>query len=317
LRALVLEPGGPRVTSAHTRPVSDGEALIRLVLGGVCATDLELIKGYMGFSGVLGHECVGIVEDASDARWIGKRVVGEINCPCRSCPTCLAGRPTHCPHRSVLGIQDRDGVFAEAFRLPLENLHAVPDEVSDEAAVFTEPLAAACRITEQVQVGPGDRVIVLGVGRLGQLCARVLADTGAQVYGVARSRAKLDLLPRPITPVPAADLADLPRADVVVECTGAPGGLAVATGMVRPRGTLVLKTTLSTPASPDTNAWVIDEISVIGSRCGPFDKALGLLASGAVDPTPLVTDRFSLEDGVAALHSAGDSGNLKVLLSPE
>ena len=192
MRALVLTDDGPHVRD-HSLTPREGESLIRLELGGVCATDLELVKGYMGFTGVLGHEWVGTVEESPDTKLVGARVVGDINCPCGACFTCHAGRPTHCPNRTVLGIQGRDGAFAERFFLPEANLHRVPESVPSEAAVFVEPLAAACRILEQVHVRPTDRVVVLGLGRLGQLCARVLATTGARVQGVSRNLDRLDL----------------------------------------------------------------------------------------------------------------------------
>lgn len=316
MRGLVLEAAGPRVAEDLPMPAAAGEALIRLDLGGVCATDLELCRGYMGFRGVLGHEFVGTVEQAPDPTWVGRRVVGEINAACGRCPTCRAGRPTHCPHRTVLGIQGRDGAFAERLALPVENLHAVPDGVSDEAAVFVEPLAAACRILEQVHVKPGDRVVVLGLGRLGQLCARVLALSGARVQGVARSAATRALLPPSVEAVPADQADDLPPADLVVDCTGSPEGLRLAGARVRPGGTLVLKTTVHLPEPLQPTPWVIDEITVIGSRCGPFAPALRLLAGGLVDPRPLITARFPLARGLEALSTAVAPGALKVLLSP-
>ncbi|MCB9778274.1 MAG: alcohol dehydrogenase catalytic domain-containing protein [Alphaproteobacteria bacterium] len=315
MQALVLGAEGPAVEEREP-PRPDDEAVIRLSVGGVCATDLELCRGYMGFRGVLGHEFVGVVEASPDPRWIGRRVVGEINAACGRCATCRAGRPTHCPRRTVLGIQGRDGAFAERFTLPVRNLHAVPDGVMDEAAVFVEPLAAALRILDQVHVRPTDRVVVLGLGRLGQLCARVLALTGAQVTGVARSAAKRALLPAGIDAVAANDADGLPPADLVVDTTGAASGLALATARVRPGGTLVLKTTVHEAEAVQPTGWVIDEITVVGSRCGPFAPALRLLASGAVDPTPLITARYALADGLDALERAGEPGSLKVLLRP-
>lgn len=313
--ALVLGPDGP---SMQRRPAPDRpeEATLSLRLGGICATDLELVKGYMGFEGVLGHEWVGVVEAAPDPSWIGRRVVGDINVPCRACPTCAAGRPTHCPHRSVLGIQGRDGAFSERFSLPVANLHAVPEEVSDEAAVFVEPLAAALQILQQVHVRPSDTVVVLGVGRLGQLCARVLALAGADVAGVSRNPARLDLLPSAVRPVLLEDAASVAGAALVVDCTGSPDGLALATSLVRPRGTLVLKTTTHDLGDASPVPWVIDEITIVGSRCGPFGPALRLLASGAVDPRPLISAEFGLQEGVRALEAAAERDQVKVLLRP-
>lgn len=313
MRALHLGPTGPALVDKPL-VVRPGEARVRVRLAGVCATDLELVKGYMGFAGTLGHEWVGEVEDAPDAAWVGKRVVGDINCACGACPTCRAGRPTHCPQRTVLGIVGRDGAFAEHLSLPTANLHVVPDGVPDDAAVFVEPLAAACQILEQVHVRPSQRVVVLGTGRLGQLCARVLALSGAEVAAVGRNPVTLALLPPSLRAVPLADAATLAGADLVVDCTGNPDGLALATSLVRPGGTLVLKTTVHDVGRIEPNRWVIDEITVVGSRCGPFEPALRMLAADLVDPRPLVTARLPLERGVDALAMAGQPGVVKVLL---
>jgi len=314
MRALIVDGERVRIVDVPSHAPGPGEAVVRVTRAGVCATDLEIVRGYMGFRGILGHEFCGVVESSPDPAWTGRRVVGEINCACGSCPTCRAGRPTHCPGRTVMGIQGRDGAFAERIVLPLANLHAVPDGVSDEAAVFTEPLAAACEVLEQVPIRPTDRVVVLGLGRLGQLVVRVLALTGAQVLGVGRSH--LGLLPPGVGAVAADDVDGLDLADIVVECTGAPGGLAIASGLVRPRGTLVLKSTVHQPAPPPVTGWVLNEITVVGSRCGPFPPALRLLASGLVDPRPLVHAVLGLSDGAAALAEAGRPGVLKVLLDP-
>jgi alcohol dehydrogenase len=310
MNALILGPDGPElrdIPAPHTRE----EALIRPLLGGICATDLELVRGYMGFEGVLGHEWVGVVEAAPDAAWVGRRVVGDINCPCHACDTCRAGTLTHCPERTVLGIVNRNGAFSERFTLPVGNLHAVPDAVPDDAAVFVEPLAAAIQIVQQVHVRPTDVVVVLGVGRLGQLCARVLQLTGATVHAVSRNPDRLGLLPVGIRHGPPDR-----RADIVVDCTGSAKGLEQATALVRPRGTIVLKTTVHDVATPSSTPWVLDEISLIGSRCGPFEPALRLLASGAIDPRPLITARRPLTDGVNALALAAERGSVKVLLQP-
>jgi alcohol dehydrogenase len=314
MRALVLNQEGPRMVADQASTHRDGEARIRLSLGGVCATDLELTRGYMGFTGVLGHEFVGVVDAAPDPCWVGRRVVGEINCPCGHCATCHAGRSNHCPTRTVLGIVNRDGAFSEHFSLPLANLLHVPDGVPDEAAVFVEPLAAALQILEQLHVHPTDRVIVMGLGRLGQLCARVLALTGAQVTGLSRTEAKRALLPKGIhTAHP--DEAEA-GADVVVDCTGAPIGLQLATRLVRPRGTVVLKTTVHDPLPQSPTPWVVDEIRLLGSRCGPFAPALRVLEAGLVDPTPLITARMGLDQGVEALSAAAATGAIKVVLDP-
>lgn len=312
MKALVLTSSGPQVVRDWPEPSRTGEARIRLSVGGVCATDLELVKGYMGFTGVLGHEWVGVVEDAPDRSLIGARVVGDINCSCGECASCRSGRRTHCPQRTVLGIDGRDGAFSERFSLPVENLHRVPDGVPDESAVFVEPLAAALRIAEQLHVRPSSRVIVLGLGRLGQLCARVLALTGAAVVGVTRSAEKRALLPAGIGRC-HPDEAE-PGADFVVDTTGSRAGLALSTSLVRPEGTIVLKTTVHDPLPQSPTPWVINEVRLVGSRCGPFAPALRLLETGAVDPRPLITADLPLVEGEAALQKAAEPGSIKVLL---
>lgn len=287
--------------------------MVRVRLAGVCATDLELVKGYIGFTGVLGHEWVGTVLSSPNVSWVGRRVTGEINAACGACPTCRAGRPTHCPTRTVTGILGRDGAFAEQLSIPEANLRVVPDTVPDEAAVFVEPLAAACQILEQVHIRPSDRVIVIGAGRLGQLCARVLAGV-ADVTVLGRSARGLGRVPAGIGRTTAETAA--PGADVVVDCSGSPEGLALATRLVRPRGTVVLKTTTHDLGAASPTAWVIDEVTVVGSRCGPFGPALRLLASGQVDPRDLIDARFRLEQGVEALQLAAEPGVVKVLIEP-
>lgn len=295
-------------------PERAGEALVRVRRSGVCATDLEILKGYMGFSGILGHEWVGIVEAAADPDWIGRRVVGEINVACGQCELCRRALPTHCTERTVLGISGRDGAFAEYLSLPVGNLHRVPDGVSDEQAVFTEPLAAACAILEQVCIRPTDRVAVLGAGRLGQLCARVLALTGAEVIAVARSPAKLERLPTGIGRCTAEAAERLRQLDVVVDCTGSATGLELATRMVRPRGTIVLKTTVEAAHALHLAPWVIHEIAIVGSRCGPFAAALRLMERGLVDPAVLIDEQYPLSQGIHALERARAPGILKVLI---
>jgi len=293
-----------------------GEALVRVTLAGICNTDLELIKGYMGFRGVLGHEFVGIVEASPDPVLLGQRVVGEINAYCGECPTCLAGRPTHCPHRTTLGISGRDGAFADFLTLPTRNLHVVPEMVSDRAAVFTEPLAAALEILEQVPVRPTDRVIVLGDGKLGLLVAQVLALTGCDLVAVGRHECKLDILRRRHIAVRSADdRFALGEADIVVECTGGPAGFTAARRLLRPRSTLVLKSTYYGLASVDLTGLVVDEITLVGSRCGPFAPALRLLAAGLVDVEPLIDDVYPLDGGLVGFERAATRGTLKVLLS--
>jgi len=281
-------------------------------VAGICETDLQLVKGYMGFRGVLGHEFVGV---ALSGPLQGRRVVGEINCSCWSCETCRRGFPTHCPNRSVLGILNHDGAFADLIAVPQKNLHVVPDTLSNDIAVFTEPVAAAFQIPVQVAVGPTDRVVVLGDGRLGNLCAQVLAAISSHVVVVGKHPEKLALLTAlGIRTALLQDLAPDRSADIVIDATGSDSGLPTALALVRPRGTIVQKTTV---AGAQTMAWapiVIDEISVIGSRCGPFDRALAALASGEVDVSGLISTRFDLSRGVEALEHARSKGVLKVLL---
>jgi threonine dehydrogenase-like Zn-dependent dehydrogenase len=317
MRALICDRG-LRYESAYPEPtLPHGEALVRVRLAGICNTDVELLRGYMGFHGVLGHEFVGEVTQASDPAWLGKRVVGDINAACYACETCRAGRHTHCPHRTTLGIFRRDGAFADFLRLPIPNLYPVPDAVPDEEAVFVEPLAAACEILEQVAIRPTDRVVVLGDGKLGLLVSAVLRLTGADSRLVGRHRAKLAIAEAwGVAAQPSAD--DLPAgwADVVVECTGSPAGFALARRLLRPRGTLVLKSTYHGDLPVDMSALVVDEITLVGSRCGPFAPALRLLNSGLVDPTPLISAQYALADGETAFARAVEPGVLKVLLKP-
>lgn len=314
VQAVVLD-GDLRVEQRAVPVPRDGEALIGLRLAGICNTDLELMRGYMGFAGVLGHEFVGEVLDGPD-EWLGKRVVGEINVACGTCDMCLRGVPSQCRNRTTLGIDRYDGVFASAFRLPVRNLVEVPDSVSDEAAVFTEPLAAACQITEVAHILPTDRVVLIGAGKLGLLSAQVLRLTGADLSVVVRRERPAAILDEwGICAVHYDDLSPQ-QADVVVDCTGNAEGFAAALGLVRPRGTIVLKSTFHGLPEADLTRVVIDEIRVVGSRCGPFRAALRLLASGQVAVTPLIEKRYSLGDAPAALRDAGQPGRLKVLLTP-
>jgi alcohol dehydrogenase len=321
MRAIVLNDGlrlqydYPTPTPANLPP---DEALIRVRQAGICNTDLELRKGYAGFRGVPGHEFVGVVQACpADPGWVGRRVVGEINVACGACATCRAGRPSHCPSRTTLGIRGRDGALADYLTLPLENLHAVPEKVSDDQAVFVEPLAAALEISDQIHLCPTERVVVLGDGKLGQLAAQVLALTGCELTVVGHHQEKLNLLA-----ARGIDTCLISRsgqeakilADVVVEATGTPAGFATAQRMVRPRGKLVLKSTYHGLAETDLTKVVVDEVQVIGSRCGPFAPALRLLAQGLVDVEPLIQARYSLDEGILALEKAAVKGTLKILI---
>jgi threonine dehydrogenase-like Zn-dependent dehydrogenase len=292
-----------------------GEALVRVTAAGICNTDLELVRGYYPFTGVPGHEFVGTVEAAPGApHWQGRRVVGEINASCGRCGACAEGRRTHCERRTVLGIVGRNGAFAERLTLPIENLHEVPEGVPDEAAVFTEPLAAALEIQEQVRIGPGDSVLVVGDGKLGNLVAQTLALTGCALTVIGRHAAKLALLADRGIRTAGPDAIRPGQVDVAVECTGNPEGFDLARAAVRPRGTIVLKSTYAGLTSLDMSRIVVDEITLVGSRCGPFAPALALLAERRVDVAPLVHARFPLADGVAAFEAAARPGVLKVLV---
>jgi alcohol dehydrogenase len=323
MHALVLGDGNHLLYDpAYPDPFPPpGEALVKVRLAGICNTDLELVAGYMDFSGVLGHEFVGEVLSAPDPIWIGRRVVGDINAACYECATCRAGRHTHCLQRTTLGIFRRDGAFADRLLLPQANLYSVPDSVSDEMAVFTEPLAAACQILEQVTLRPTDRVIVLGDGKLGLLAAAVLRLQGVDLTLVGRHEDKLALAAAWGVPVlraqaPGQDVLADGCADIVVECTGRAEGFAEARRLLRPRGTLILKSTYHGDLTLNMSALVVDEITLIGSRCGPFAPALRLLQSGLIDPRPLISATYRLSEGEAAFAHAIRPGVLKVLLDP-
>jgi threonine dehydrogenase-like Zn-dependent dehydrogenase len=273
------------------------------------------LRGYYPYTGIPGHEFVGEVTDsAADPSIVGKRVVGEINIACGKCATCRAGLPRHCENRKTLGIHDWDGVFAEYIVLPLENIREVPDEVADEQAIFTEPLAAACEILEQVQIKNTDNVLVIGAGRLGQLIAQVLQTTGCDLEVVARyPRQQKLLMDRRLCVRSEAEIE--PRKyDIIVEATGAPQGFLLARKSIRPRGTIVLKSTYTGDSAVNFSGIVVDEVTLVGSRCGPFSTALQFMASGLVDPHPLIEAEYSLEQGLVAFEHASRPGALKVLI---
>jgi threonine dehydrogenase-like Zn-dependent dehydrogenase len=316
VRALVFE-SGRAVVSERPDPVpAPGEAVVLVRLAGICGTDLEIARGYMGFAGVPGHEFVGRVESSPDPAWLGRRVVGEINAACGRCDACARGLGRHCPHRTVLGILGRDGAFAERLTLPLANLREVPAGIPDEAAVFCEPLAAAWEILEQVSVPAGSRTAVLGAGRLGQLCARVLAKAGSPPLVIGRSEPKLALARSAGLETARADAPIERGFDLVVEATGAPEGLERAIALVRPRGTIVLKSTYHGAAPIALAPLVIDEITVVGSRCGRFEPALAHLAEDPALVAPLRTACFALDDAAAAFALASERASMKVLLAP-
>ncbi|HEV2722898.1 MAG TPA: alcohol dehydrogenase catalytic domain-containing protein [Thermoanaerobaculia bacterium] len=293
MRALWLEDRRLSLRDIPTPVPPPGEVLVRVLAAGICNTDIELTRGYYPFTGVPGHEFVGIAD--------GKRVVGEINAACHRCDACLRGHTTHCDNRSVLGIINRNGAFAEYLTLPRENLHVVPESVPTEEAVFTEPLAAALEIQQQVRITPDDRVLVVGHGKLGSLIAQTLSLTGCSMLVVGRD-----------DPAPPAK-----SFDVAIECSGNPAGFAVARAALRPRGTLVMKSTYAGALTVNASSLVVDEITLVGSRCGPFPPALALLAERHVDVRPLLHATYTLDDAIAAFEHAQRPGVRKVLVRNE
>ena len=308
MRAVYYDATSVRLTRDHPEPVAGpGEVVLTVRAVGVCDTDIQLARGYMGFRGVLGHEFDGRTPD-------GRRVTAEINNACQDCDTCRAGLPTHCPNRTVLGILNHDGAMADRVTVPERNLHFIPDSIDDHQAVFIEPLAAAFRITEQVDLGPGVSIAVLGDGKLGLLCAWVARLTGAQVHLVGKHPAKLALAGEVVQTHPLGDSGFSRRFDVVADCTGSKTGLPTALRLVRPCGTVVLKTTVAGEFTIDLASVVIDEVRIVGSRCGPFPKAIEALASGRVDVRPLIGAVLPLDRAEEAFEMASAKGARKVLM---
>ncbi|MFI5306065.1 MAG: alcohol dehydrogenase catalytic domain-containing protein [Polyangiales bacterium] len=314
MKAVWLE--GERLSMREVEePVpGPGEALVRVAMAGICNTDLELAKGYMGFTGVPGHELCGVVEQCDNPSWIGRRVCGEINLGCGHCPLCARDLARHCPQRTVMGILGKQGCFADRITLPIANLHCIPDSLPDELACFIEPTAAAFEVLEQLTVMSSDRVVVLGDGKLGLLVAQVLATTGCDLSVAGRHARKLALASK-LGAVTCAS-ADLPRKafDVVVEATGSRDGLRRAVELARPRGTIVLKSTFHGELTVDAAPIVIDELRVIGSRCGPFPLAVAALEAGAIDPSQMVDAILPLSSALSAFERAAEPGALKILL---
>jgi alcohol dehydrogenase len=311
---VYLEGGEVTLRQAAMPIRPPGYALIRTLVSGVCNTDLELQRGYYGFAGTPGHEFVGEVVEANDPALVGKRVVGEINLACGACALCAIGLGRHCEKRTVLGIVKHPGAFAEYLTLPEVNLHVVPDEISSEEAVFVEPLAAACEILDQVLMAPGEAVAVLGDGKLGLLVAQVLHAHGCRVTLYGRHENKLSLVRKPGLEAIAAD--KLPHAAylLVVECTGTAARLREAVSMVRPRGTVVMKSTVHADVAIDSAAVIVNEITLLGSRCGRFEPAIEMLRCGKVSVTGFISAEFSLERASEAFAKAAQRGVLKVLL---
>lgn len=310
--SLSLDPQQP------APPASEGDSLVRVLQAGICATDLEIVKGYMGFRGILGHEFVGQVLEAPDKALVGKRVVGEINIVCGRCDLCMAGLSNHCRNRSVLGILNHGGAFADYLRLPAANLYVIPDTIDNDQATFVEPLAAAFQVIKQVNLDGRKWVTVLGDGRLGLLVAQVLQSAAVPVRVIGRHPEKLALCEKwSIRSRPLSEIKPRHDQDVVVECTGSAEGFELAMQMVRPRGTIVLKSTVATGRPLNLAPLVIDEITVVGSRCGPFRDAIRALATKQIDVVSLIHRRMRLDQGVEAMALAARKGVLKVLLSME
>jgi threonine dehydrogenase-like Zn-dependent dehydrogenase len=315
MRALVFDQS-LAFRSHQPDVIADCESLVRVRRAGICSTDLEIVKGYMGFRGVLGHEFVGEVVQSPEKHLVGQRVVGEINAVCGRCDLCVSGLSSHCRDRTVLGILNRDGAFADFLRLPSANLHVLPKSVDDDAAVFVEPLAAAFQVVKQVQVDAKKWVTVLGDGRLGLLVAQVLRDAGCPVRVIGKHPDKLALCEKwSIRSRPLAEIKPRHDQDIVVDCTGSAAGLELAMQMVRPRGTIVLKSTAAAGKPLNLASVVIDEINIVGSRCGPFREAIKALAEKRIDVASLIHRRMRIEQGVEAMELAGRPGILKVLLT--
>ena len=318
MRALVFD-NSLRFDGRHAEPSpADGDTLLRVRQAGICATDLEITKGYMGFRGVLGHEFVADVVESPDRNLVGQRVAGEINIVCGRCDLCLSGLSNHCRNRSVLGILNHDGAFADHVRLPATNLHPIPRTIDDDQAVFIEPLAAAFQVLKQIKLDGRKWVTVLGDGRLGLLVAQVLRNAGCPVRVIGKHADKLALCEKwQIRSRPLDDIIPRHDQDVVVDCTGSADGLELAVQMVRPRGTVVLKSTFASGKPLNLAPVVIDEIAIIGSRCGPFREAIRALSERQVDVTSLIYRRMKLEQGVEAMDLARRPGVLKIILTME
>ena len=312
MRALVLDPG-PVLHDDYPNPSPpNGESLIRVRMAGICGTDLELARGFMAYRGIPGHEFVGEVVSTADF-FSGRRVVGEINAACGQCELCLADLGRHCRIRTVLGILGRDGAFAEFLTLPTTNIVALPDSIPDELGVFVEPIAAAYEIFEQIHLGRNEKILILGDGRLGALVGLVLWAEGYEPVIAGHHAEKLDLLAA-LSLKTELEQHLQPGFDTVVDCTGHPNGFKRATELVRSRGRIVLKSTTASPGDVNLVSIVVNEVSVISSRCGRFAPAIEALASGKIDPRPLISAMYPLTDVLTALDAANAPENFKVLL---
>jgi threonine dehydrogenase-like Zn-dependent dehydrogenase len=318
MKAIYFNGKKAELISARKPRLRIGEALIRVDMAALCATDLEILMGYLEFRGILGHEFVGTVESSEQKSLIGKRVVGEIFVPCRGCTVCQRGLEKHCPERTVIGISGRDGVFAQYVALPIENLHTIPDSLDDEAAVFVELLAAACEITERVSFRPDSRVVILGDGRLAAMTAQVVALHSRNPIVLGLNTKKLSAFQKVGLRTEIVEnrggIGD--SFDIAVDCTGKPNGLPLAVELVKPQGTVILKSTYHSALEWNPAPIVINEITVVGSRCGPFDRALDLLKKRKIKTKPFITAIYDLEDFEKALQRARHSDSLKVLIRP-
>ena len=317
MKAIIFDEKLRFVKDCPVPKPEKNEALIKTSMAGICNTDLEITKGYMGFKGILGHEFVGVVERVSGkARYlIGKRVVGEINCGCGECDYCVKGFKNHCPDRTTLGITGKDGVFAEYMTLPVDNLLEVPEHVADEEAIFTEPLAAAFEITRQIHIRPTDKILVLGDGKLGILCALVLNLTQADVTLAGKHEKKLHIArDQHVKALKIEHLEIAKKYDIVVEVTGSADGFKMALKFVKPKGTIILKSTVAEGKEMNLTPVVIDEIKVIGSRCGPFEPALRAISRKLIDVKPLISGIFTFDEAKIAFYKAKEKDTLKIMI---
>lgn len=314
MRAIVFD-GKLSVREVPAPRLKKGHALVRVSMAGICNTDVEIARGYMGFTGIIGHEFVGVVEKCEDKSLVGKRVVGEINAGCGKCEWCKSGMSRHCPRRTVIGIFNRDGAFADYVLLPIGNLHPVSRRVPDEIAVFTEPVAACFEILDQVKIRPEHKVAVIGDGKLGALAAQVLSARAGSFVLLGKHADKLSRIKKYFDiETASADSFKPGSFDIIIECSGSPTGLDTATSLLKPRGTLVLKSTFHEKPCIDTSLWVINELTIVGSRCGRFAPAMAALKSAAVKPLPLIDGVFPASKAVKAFDYAQKKGVFKVLL---
>jgi threonine dehydrogenase-like Zn-dependent dehydrogenase len=314
MRALVFDKELSFVSDYPIPEPGKDEALIRVKKAGICNTDLEITRGYMNYKGVLGHEFVGVVEKCSKSDLVGSRVAGEINISCGTCEYCIEQVYNHCPNRSVLGILNKDGVFADYIALPVKNLHIIPDDITDDEALFIEPLAAAYEILEQISIDHSDRVCVMGDGKLGLLVGQVLSTTSCDLVVVGKYKEKLSILNERGIKTAVAMTFDKDGFDIVVDCTGTPLGIEKAMSIVGSRGTVVLKSTTKERGFIDLNHLIVNEITMTGSRCGPFAPAIKGIELKNINPLPLISKRFKLDDGLKAFEYASQKGVLKVIL---